>query len=96
MSDLIQVENLRKEFPVQKSFLDQVFAGRKKTFVHAVDDISFTIKKGEVLVNGEQSESGLWVSQGQKIELVEPEININQLYEIDIKVPFEDDYIAGR
>ncbi len=40
MSDLIQVENLRKEFPVQKSFLDQVFAGRKKTFVHASTDFA--------------------------------------------------------
>ena len=52
------------------------------------------IKKGNVLVNGEECQSGLWISTGQKIELVESEINLNQLYELKINVHYEDDYLA--
>ena len=44
---LVKIENLKKWYPVQKSFLDQVLAGRKD-FVRAVDGVSFEIKRGEV------------------------------------------------
>ncbi len=44
---LLRVENLRKLFPVQKSFLDRLLA-RELEYVHAVDGISFNILRGEV------------------------------------------------
>lgn len=48
---LVEVKNIKKYFPIKKGIL-----GRKKTFVKAVDDVSFTIKKGETL--GLVGESG--------------------------------------
>ncbi|WP_174727044.1 ABC transporter ATP-binding protein [Mesobacillus harenae] len=41
MSELIEVKNLKKYFPVRKGLFG------KKHFVHAVDDITFSIKQGE-------------------------------------------------
>ncbi|ETI66748.1 ABC transporter ATP-binding protein [Neobacillus vireti] len=48
---LVEVKNLKKYFPKNKGLF-----GGKKSFVKAVDDISFTIKKGETL--GLVGESG--------------------------------------
>ena len=53
--ELIKVENLIMHFPLQKGLLGNLFA-KEKQFVRAVDDVSFIIKKGEVL--GLVGESG--------------------------------------
>ncbi|MCL4264361.1 MAG: ABC transporter ATP-binding protein [Anaerolineae bacterium] len=45
MSAIIEVTQLRKLFPVKKSGLFD----RNEKFVHAVDDVSFTVERGEVL-----------------------------------------------
>jgi len=45
---LIDVENLRKYFPVQKSAIEMIFS-RKKEYIKAVDGVSFEIERGEVL-----------------------------------------------
>ncbi len=50
MSKLLEVKNLKKYFPVKSSWLEPT------KFVHAVDDISFTINKGETF--GLVGESG--------------------------------------
>ncbi len=72
MSELIHVENLKKDFAVQKNILDQIFAGTKKSFVHAVDDISFAIKKGEVLGLAGESGSGKSTTGRLLLKLLEP------------------------
>jgi len=46
--EIIRVENLKKYFPVQKSFIEVLLA-KKLDYVKAVDGVSFEIRKGEVL-----------------------------------------------
>ena len=55
MEELLIAKNLKKYFPLQKGFIDNLLA-KEKQFVRAVDNISFSIKKGEVL--GLVGESG--------------------------------------
>ncbi len=50
MSELIRVENLKKYFPVKGGMFEE------KRFVHAVDNVSFTVDRGETL--GFVGESG--------------------------------------
>lgn len=54
---LLSLENIKKYFPVQKSFIDQVFAG-KIDYVRAVDDVSIHIKRGEAFGLAGESGSG--------------------------------------
>jgi len=55
--NIVQVENLKKHFPLKKGFLSTVFSGVKET-VKAVDGISFHVGKGEILGLAGESGSG--------------------------------------
>ncbi|RLF01953.1 MAG: oligopeptide ABC transporter ATP-binding protein, partial [Thermoprotei archaeon] len=44
---MLVVENLKKYYPLEKSFVEKLLT-RKKRFVKAVDGISFTIRRGEI------------------------------------------------
>jgi len=46
--NLVEVQNLKKYFPVSTSFIEGLFT-RERLFVRAVDEISFVIKEGEVM-----------------------------------------------
>jgi peptide/nickel transport system ATP-binding protein len=55
MEDLLNITDLKKYFPLQKGFIDTLFA-KEKSFVRAVDGVTCSIQKGEVL--GLVGESG--------------------------------------
>jgi RluA family pseudouridine synthase len=52
------------------------------------------IARGEVLVDGEITTTGLWVKPGQKIELLETRRNAPKEYLLDIEVVYEDNFLA--
>ncbi len=69
--EIIKVINLKKYFPVQKSFLDRLFA-RELEYVHAVDNISFSIKEGEVFCLVGESGCGKSTTGYLIVRLLEP------------------------
>ncbi len=48
-TDLVRVEGLSKTFDVSPPWLNQVLERKPKAFVHAVDDVSFSIPRGKTL-----------------------------------------------
>jgi oligopeptide/dipeptide ABC transporter ATP-binding protein len=65
--DLIRVENLKKYFPVRGGLLQRVVA-----WVQAVDDVSFTIRKGETLGLVGESGCGKTTVGRTMLRLIEP------------------------
>ena len=69
--NLVEVKDLKKWFPVQKSFLDQLLAGHLD-YVRAVDGVSFYIRRGEVFGLAGESGSGKTTIGRLVIGLIEP------------------------
>ena len=68
---LLEVKNVKKYFPVQKGFLEQLFS-KEKEFVKAIDDVSFDILKGEVLGLAGESGSGKTTMGRLCVRLIDP------------------------
>ena len=68
---LLEVQDLKKYFPVERSLLDRLFS-RERRFVRAVDGVSFTLEKGEVLALIGESGCGKTTTGRVVLRLIEP------------------------
>jgi len=68
---IIDVENLVKWFPVRTGFLSSI-TSRTESFVRAVDNITFTIRKGEIFGLAGESGSGKTTTGRLLLRLIEP------------------------
>ena len=68
-SPLLKIEELKTYFPVRKSFFS---LNREKKFVHAVDNVSLIVKKGEIFGLAGESGSGKTTIGKTILRLVKP------------------------
>jgi peptide/nickel transport system ATP-binding protein len=71
LDNFLTVTNLKKYFPVEKGFLDKLLSSRK-SFVHAVDDVSFSVNRGDILGLVGESGSGKSTTGRLCLKLIEP------------------------
>ena len=56
--------------------------------------IKKAIKRGQIKLNGDNSEGGKWLSKGDIIEILEAKTSNHKVFPLDLKIIFEDNYIA--
>jgi len=69
--DIIIAKNLKKWFPLRTGLLSSILK-KEQFFVHAVDGISFNIKKGEIFALAGESGSGKTTTGRLLVRLIEP------------------------
>jgi len=71
LNSMLEVTDLKKYYPVEKGFLDKLLASQK-SFVHAVDDVSFSMNRGDILGLVGESGSGKSTTGRLCLKLIEP------------------------
>jgi peptide/nickel transport system ATP-binding protein len=71
LSTMWKVQNLKKYFPMEKSFIEKIFS-RKTEYVKAVDGVDFSIKSGEVFTLAGESGCGKTTTGMLLVKLIEP------------------------
>lgn len=68
---LLEVKNLKKFFPVRMGFF-RTIVSKKELYVHAVEDVSFTVDKQEIFALAGESGSGKTTTGRLLLRLIEP------------------------
>jgi peptide/nickel transport system ATP-binding protein len=69
--NLVEVRDLSVQFPVQKNFVERMLT-RERQYVHAVDGVSFEIRRGEVFGLAGESGSGKTTTGRAIVRLEKP------------------------
>jgi peptide/nickel transport system ATP-binding protein len=69
--EILRVEHLKKYFPVEKSFLEKTLT-RTRHFCKAVDDVSFSVNRGEILTLAGESGCGKTTTGKLIVRLISP------------------------
>lgn len=69
--EILHVEHLKKYYPVEKNFLERMFA-RQRHFMRAVDDISFNVRRGEIFTLAGESGCGKTTTGKLILKLISP------------------------
>jgi len=69
--EILRVEQLVKYFPVEKSFLEKLLT-RSRSFVKAVDNVSFSVRRGEVFTLAGESGCGKSTTGRLIVRLIPP------------------------
>lgn len=70
-NEILRAEHLKKYFPVEKGFLEKMLT-RTRNYVKAVDDVSFSVRKGEVFTLAGESGCGKTTTGKLVVRLVPP------------------------
>lgn len=71
MENILVVDNVRKYFPIEKSFIERIFS-KEKVYVKAVDGVSFKVLRGEILGLVGESGSGKTTTGLMVVGLIKP------------------------
>lgn len=71
MENILVVNNVRKYFPIEKSFIERIFS-KKRAYVKAVDGVSFKVSRSEVLGLVGESGSGKTTTGLMVVGLTKP------------------------
>jgi RluA family pseudouridine synthase len=63
-------------------------------YIPSNSGVKKAIKRGQILVDGNKGETATWVNNGQVLELLENTLTIPKIFECELPVIFEDDYMA--
>jgi peptide/nickel transport system ATP-binding protein len=70
-NEILRVEHLKKYFPVEKSLLEKTLT-RTRHFLKAVDDVSFSIRRGEIFTLAGESGCGKTTTGKLVVRLIPP------------------------
>jgi len=90
-SKILRVVNLKKWFEVRRGILSSLLS-QKKTFVHAVDGVSFDVNKGEIFCLAGESGCGKTTTGKLIVRLVEPTDGKVYFENIDIFTMKKEDF----
>ena len=63
-------------------------------FIPSKKGIKKAIKKGAFLIDGQVAFTGSWILPGQKVQLMETPQQAKKVFELELEVVYEDDFLA--